>query len=504
MQMELQERWLLFKEKIQQKLKLEQYEGWLEPLELADISAKKTVIAGIVHPIFREDIAKNHDQLFRCLLNEIFPEYAPFNKKKIKYCVGTYQGEEKHSVQTEFSFDESMGGEDSLSENPLPFESKSNSPKNSQKIIPLQPNLPTELSSFDPKHTLQTFIVGDHNRLAYEAASRILHAPGHLYNPFYIYGEIGLGKTHLMEAMGQAFCQLHSKINILYVTAESFLNDFVTHIQLKKMYLFRQRYRHVDVILIDNMHNLSGMRSQEEMLHTIETLKKNGKQIIVTSNQLSTKNKEMDANLCSLLASGLTAKIEKPDLETRMKILQSRAKRDRIKMPPEVCYFIATHFHSDVRRMEGALIRLGAHASLLRQEITSEFAQTTLKELLEKPTQPASEKMNEVAGDQIEKVFQKICSMSQVSRSELKSGGRSSQVTRARQVSIYLLRQLTNLTLTDIGKHFGRSHTAISHSLEKIKKNMESDEALRRQVQQLTDDLSQKNKVRPMKMPFVK
>ena len=500
--MDLQERWLLFKEKIQQKLQPEQYEGWLEQLELVEVSGKKTIIAGLSHPLFRDDIAKNHDKLFRSLLNEIFPEHAPFNKKKIKYCVGAYQAEERHSVQTEFSFDESTAPAVPSSKT---LRQKESSAKTSQKIIPLQPDLPTEFSAFDPKHTLHTFIVGNHNRLAYEAASRILHAPGSLYNPLYIYGAMGLGKTHLMEAIGQAFCQLHNKINVLYVTAESFLNDFVTHIQLKKMNLFRQRYRHVDVILIDNMHNLSGMRSQEEMRHTIETLQKNGKQIIVTSNQLSTNNKEMEATLCSLLESGLTAKIEKPDLETRMKILQSRAKRDRVKIPPEVCYFIAKHIHANVRKMEGALIRLGAHASLLRQEITLEFAKTILVDLLEAPIQRSSQALEEVPEDQIEKVFQKICSLSQVSRAELQSGARSSQVIRARQVSVYLLRKLTNLTLTEIGTHFGnRSHTAISHSLDKISEKMESDEALRLQIQQLVDDLSQEAEVPPMKLPLLK
>lgn len=501
--MDLQERWLLFKEKIQQTLNPEQYEGWLDQLELAKISKNQMVISGISHPLFRDDIANNHDKLFRHLLNEIFPEKAPFNKKKIKYCIGAYQAGQKHSVQTEFTFEESVNDFSQEEENHLSFGAQKNFvPQENPKIIPFQPNLHTEISRFDPKHTLDSLIIGDHNRLAYEAACRIIHMPGTLYNPFYIYGEIGLGKTHLMEAIGQAFHQLDSNAKVIYVTAESFLNDFVTHIQLKKMNLFRQRYRHAEVILMDNVQNLSGARSQEEMLHTIETLKKNGKQIVVTGNQLSRNMQEMNPILCSLLESGLIVDIKKPDMETRMKILQSRAKRDHVRVPPEVCYFMAKHIYSNVRKMESALIRLGAHASLLRQEITLEFAETILADLLEIPLPASHGSCVDIPEAQIENVFQKICSMSQVSRSALKSGGRSSQVVRARQVSMYLLRKLTNLTLTEIGTHFGnRSHTAISHAIGKIQKKMETDEALRHQVQRLIKDLSEETEVRQMKIP---
>ena len=491
--MDLNKRWSLLKEQLCKELKPEQYEGWIDQVVLAEASIRKIIIAGIPHPLFRDDIASNYDGLFRRLLNEIFPEIAPVYKKRIKYCVGTYDVDQKDPVQTEFIFEES--GDDFSSEELLisgsnPSGKKTRAKLAGKKVIPLQTSDFAAL--FNPKHSLDSLIVSEHNKLAYEAARHIIHAPGASYNPFYIYGELGLGKTHLLEAIGRAFFQLHPGSTVIYLTAESFLNDYVEHIQQKKMSNFRQRYRKMDMVLIDRVQFVSGAKYfQEELYHTIESLQKAGKQVVVTCNQLSRNIKEMNPSLSSLLESGLMAEITNPDLETRMAILRNRARRDYVKLPPEVCYFIARHITTNVRKMESALIRLGAHASLLGQKITLEFAKRNLSDLLETPLHE----------EQVDLILQKICTMSQVSRSDLKSAVRASHVVFARRMGMYLLKELTDLSLTEIGAQFGnRTHSAIHDSIKRIRKRMETDDVLRQQLQLLKEDLS-RTCVKPMKIP---
>lgn len=513
--MDLSHRWLLFKEQIKQSLSVDAYEAWLAPLELVEISSKKVIIAGIPHPLFREDIIKNYDGLFRKLFTEIFSEHAPFHKKKIKYCLGQYQTQQKSTIQGEFSFNEKspspitsheVEGDSTPS---IPAKEKPTLPSSKGKVLPLTHNIhiPTLPSLFDPKHSLDNFIVGNHNRLAYEAGCRIIRAPGAQYNPFFIYSMIGLGKTHLLEAIGQGFSKLNPKANTVYVTAESFLNEFVTHLQQRKMNAFRQRFRQADLLLLDNVQTIANTKNcQEELLHTIETLQKKGKQIVISSNELPRKISNLDSILCSRLESGLMADISSPDLEARMGILQNRAKRDHIHLPSEVCYFIAHHIFSNVRKMEGALIRLGAHASLLRQKISLEFARTTLVDLLERPLHSESFPNSEVPQDQIERILDKICTMSQVTRADLQSGVRANKVVRARQMGMYLIKELTDMSLSEIGQRFGnRTHSAIHSSLKQIKKKMETDDVLRQQLLLIKNDLSQtKNASQISAIPMVK
>ncbi|MBF0286771.1 MAG: chromosomal replication initiator protein DnaA [SAR324 cluster bacterium] len=498
--MDLNHRWSLFKEKIQQELEPEEFEAWLDDLALVEISSKKTIIAGISHPMFRDDIAKNHDHLFRSLLTELFPEYAPFHKKKVKYRVGVHHFVQQDSIQTEFAFDDASNDLSTASEG-FPDASGSFPEKNQEVLDESQKIIPLKTASFEAKHCLNSLVIGSHNQLAYEAGCRIIHESGILYNPLFIYGGIGLGKTHLLEAIGQAFSQLHPTANIVYTTGEGFLNDFLVHLNQKKMDVFRQRYRLTDLLLIRNVQTISGARSQEELLHTIDALLKRKKQIVVTCNQLPSNIDNLNEMLCSRLQSGLVTDIGVPDLEMRMAILQSRAKQDHILLPPEVCYYIAKHIYSNVSKMVGALIRLGAYASLLRQKISLDFAKSRLVDLLETThlTEFSSDAMPD---DKAEAILQKICTMSQVSRSDLQSAGRANKVVRARQMGMYLLRELTDMKLSEIGKQFGnRTHSAIHNSLKQVEKKMETDDLLRQQILSLKDDLSEKKFVNPSEIP---
>ncbi len=499
--MELDQRWTLFKEHIEKQLEPEDYEAWLDDLEFVEISSRRIAIAGIPHPLFRDDIYKNYDGLFRTLLDKVFPEKAPFQRKKIEYRVGAYSHDKKENVQTEFTFEGMTQNEVIESQKRRSKKGPTQKSSDEPKVVTFQKVTPVELENalFNPKYSLDNFVTGDHNQLAHGAACRIIHEAGALYNPFFVYGGLGLGKTHLLEALGQGIQKVHPDWKVLYTTAETFLNDFILHLQQHKMAQFRERYRKVDVFILDDLQVLGGAKScQEELLNTINSLSQCSKQVIIASQKLPKDIKTLNDGLSSRLESGLMADLHTPDLEGRMAILQGKASRDHIMLPPEVCYFVAQHIYSDVRKMEGALIRLGAHASLLRQKITLPLAKKTLADLVELVPDIPRESEEAVPVDRIEKVFEKICSLSQVSRKDLKSNRRDSKVVRARQMSMYLLKELTDLSLSEIGAQFGdRTHSAIHAALKKVRKKMESDEVLQRQLLSIKADLSQ---VTPVKV----
>ena len=263
--MELNQQWILFKQYIRNTLDPEEYQGWLEELSLAEISQGRAVIAGIPHPVFQFDIKKNYDSLIRQLLMELFPEYAPFPKKQVEYHVGEYQSLKKEPVQAEFSFNQSPSTASIVgapTTQRVPQNSMPSDRMNNIVRFPFK-------SIFDPKYTLESFVVGKNNRLAYKAGYLASQTPGIAYNPFVIYGKMGIGKTHLLEGIGHSIQSRHPHLKIVYATAENFLNDFITHVKSQRMALFRKRYREVDVLLLDDLHILGGAKQcQEEFMLT--------------------------------------------------------------------------------------------------------------------------------------------------------------------------------------------------------------------------------------------
>jgi len=490
--MDLDQKWSLFKKYICDELEPEEYQGWLEALQLIDLASGRAVIAGIPHPVFQFDIKKNYDSLIRRILGEIFPEHAPFNKKHIEYQIGKHHVPKKTVIQAEFSFDPIPTPPSQPVANPA-------SQKTSINVKTVPPSSTSNNSNiirfsgtplFDPKFTLDSLIVGKNNRLAYKAGCLASQTPGIAYNPFIVYGPLGVGKTHLLEGIGQAIQKNHPKLKTIYTPAESFLNDFITHLKSQRMPVFRKRYREIDVFLLDDLQILAGAKQcQEELLNTINTLRQQEKQIIITSNQLPREIKTLDPSLRSRLESGLIADIDLPDLETRMSILESKALRQHIRLPVEVCQFMAQHIHSDVHKLEGALTRLGAYASLLCEEISLEFAKTTLEDFLEHV--PKSYPKGSYSSVYTEQIIQKACSMFQVLQEDLLSKRRDNRTVKARNISIFLLKELTQLSLKQIGEKLNRSHSAVHNSLKQVRKQMEKDAFFQKQVMTFLQELSQ-------------
>lgn len=493
--MDLNNQWTLFKKYIRDALQPEDYRPWLESLQLVEISSKKIVIAGIPHALYKFDIKKNYDSLFRKILTEVFPEKAPFHRKKIEYCVGDYTSPKKNPVQTEFNFGQPTTPQVNATSIP------SASIESGKTVIPSKNKLdnvlpfPNTNTLLDSKYTLNSFVAGQNNLLAYRASQAVAQAPGMMYNPFVLYGGIGVGKTHLLHAIGQEMRLQHPERKIIHVMAEDFLNDFLSHLNSRKMAIFRQRYREADALLIDDLQELAGAeKCQEELLHTLNTLLQYGKQVIITSKKAPGKISTLEKSLRSRLESGLIVDIKPPNIETRMAILERKAIQHQIYLPLDVSEYIARYIYTDIGKMEGALTRLSAHSSLLCEEISLGLAETTLGDLLDET--PAKLEYSSTSSPSVEAILQRICMTYDVSLEDLSSNRRNSKTVKARQVSIFLLKELTDLSLNQIGETLNRTHSAILHSLKQVQEKIEEDEFFRKQIwaikQEFRQDVSSK------------
>ncbi|MGK5093688.1 chromosomal replication initiator protein DnaA [Deltaproteobacteria bacterium TL4] len=486
----LKQKWSLFKQYIRNTLDPEEYQGWLDDLQLVEIGSDHAVIAGISHPVFQHDIKKNYDALFRRILGELFPEHSPFTKKQIEYHVGEHQLPKKIAVQEEFafslpSFEAAQTPHSTLDSSAEEMKlSLSNTADNKVLRFPGNP-------TFDSNHRLDSFVVGPTNQVACKVGGAAAKNPGIIYNPLVIYGSMGVGKTHLMEAIGHEIQRLHPQRRIIYVSAETFLNDFISHLRTNRMHSFRKRYREVDVFMLDDLQMLGGAeKCQDELLYTVNALRQQEKQIIITTNVLPQDIKTLDQTLRSRLESGMIADIKVPDLETRMAILNVKARQKRIPLPTDVCEFMAKHIYSDVRKLDGALTRLGAYSSLLCEPISLEFAQTTLEDFLEVP--PSSAAGFSTSSVPLEdQILHRACSCFQSTVEDAKSKRRDNYTLKARKVAMYLLKELTLLSLKQIGEHFNRSHSAVHSSLKQVRGQMATDEFFQKQILALQFELTQ-------------
>ncbi|MBF0350822.1 MAG: chromosomal replication initiator protein DnaA [SAR324 cluster bacterium] len=483
--MDFNQQWTVFKKNIRELLRPEEYEGWLEAIQIVELEHGRAVIAGIPHPVFQYDIKKNYDVLFRKVLGDLFPEKAPFYKKNVEYHVGEYQFKtrktsEKQTLNQLSLFDESSTAVPEVSEKAGKEVSR---PVN--KVVRLR-----QKPVFDPKYIFSSFVVGSSNRLAYKAASMIAQTPGVCYNPFVITGTLSTGKTFLLQSIGQAIEENYPGLQIAYITAESFLNDFLYHLK-HGMSAFRQKYREADVFLLDDLHILAGAREcQKELLNTITTLLQMDKQIVMTSQQQLHDIKTLDPTLRSRLEGGLTVEVMMPDVETRMAILDSKAAQRQMNLPPQVTRFMAEYIYSDVRKLEGALTRLGAYASLAAEEISLDFAFATLENFLDRT--PTGYDLSNIPQVSTEKILERICNMFQVTQTEVLSKKRERRIVLARSILMYMLKELTTLSLKDIGaKIGGRSHSAVHNAIRHLKAQMLKDEFFQRQIHNLIREFSQ-------------
>ncbi|MHB1390247.1 MAG: chromosomal replication initiator protein DnaA [Thermoleophilia bacterium] len=343
------------------------------------------------------------------------------------------------------------------------------------------------LKTLNPKYTFESFVMGSSNRFAHAAALATAEAPARVYNPLFIYGGVGLGKTHLLQAIGHYVATNSPELTVKYMTVESFTNDFINCVRDGRMEDFKRKYRHNDVLLIDDIQFLEKKEStQEEFFHTFNTLYEAGKQIAISSDRPPKDINTLEERLSSRFQSGLTIDIQPPDLETRIAILRKKVSTDGLRIDdPEVLGFIASSVPTNIRELEGALIRVVANASLSGSRVTMELAAETLKDIL-----PSIDtRIN------IDMIQSEVCRTFSMSMVDLKGGKRSRNLTYPRQVAMYLSRELTDSSLPRIGEKFGgRDHTTVIHAVNKISNLIKEERDVYNLVQDITGKLKRSNK----------
>ncbi len=335
----------------------------------------------------------------------------------------------------------------------------------------------------NPKYVFETFVIGSSNRFAHAAAVAVAEAPGKAYNPLLIYGDSGLGKTHLLHAIGHYVRSLFSGARVRYVSSEEFTNDFINAIRDDRAAGFQRRYRDMDVLLIDDIQFLEGkIQTQEEFFHTFNTLHNANKQIVITSDRPPKRLEALEDRLRNRFEWGLITDVQPPDLETRIAILRKKAATERLTAPPDVLEFIASRIQTNIRELEGALIRVTAFASLNRQPVDLTLAEIVLKDLIPEGGEP------EITAALI---IAQTAAYSGLSIDDLCGQSRSRALVTARQIAMYLCRELTDLSLPKIGQQFGRDHTTVMHAERKIRQQMAERRSVYNQVTELTNRIKQ-------------
>jgi len=339
------------------------------------------------------------------------------------------------------------------------------------------------INMLNPKYTFDTFVVGSTNRFAHAASLAVAEAPAKSYNPLFIYGGVGLGKTHLMHAIGHYVLEHHPDKNVMYLSSEKFTNEFINSIMENKAENFRNKYRNVDILLVDDIQFLAGKeQTQEEFFHTFNTLHEENKQIIISSDRPPKEIPTLEERLRSRFEWGLITDISPPDLETRIAILSKKAKAEGLTdISNEVMHYIANQIDTNIRELEGALVRVVAYSSLVNEDINTELATEALKDIIPNK-QPKMITPKVIQNIVAEKYDVKI--------NDFLSKKRTRAIAYPRQIAMYLTRELTELSLPKIGQEFGgRDHTTVIHAHNKIIKELETDENLANEIKSLMEEI---------------
>src|SRR5215831_1929689 len=332
----------------------------------------------------------------------------------------------------------------------------------------------------NPKYTFKNFVVGAGNQFAHAACMAVAEQPGQTYNPLFIYGGVGLGKTHLLNAIGNHVAE-KSDLRIAYLTTEQFTNEVINSIRYDKMMDLRKRYRHIDMLMIDDIQFLAGKeRTQEEFFHTFNALYEAHKQIVLSSDRFPKDMPDIEERLRSRFEWGLIADLQPPDVETRIAILRKKSEDEGVTLPEDVIQFLSATMKNNIRELEGSLVRLGAYASLTGQIITLDMAKNVLRDLI-------GDKKKIVSMEDIQEA---VSARFHVKIADLKSRRRSKTLVHPRQIAMYLCRELTDASYPEIGRHFGgKDHTTIIHACRQITKAKDSDTTLNATLESLSDEI---------------
>ena len=433
--------WLQIMETIQKNVDKNSFETWFEPTSY---------------------IGKEANSLYIKVPNSYFKDWLSFHYSSlISRCSQEALGQ---SFDIKYIFDDDIPS----------FKRRSPHERKTKSGPLLNPNL-------NPNYTFQNFVVGSCNQFAHAAATAVTQDPAKSYNPLYIYGGAGLGKTHLMNAIGHLTLQNNRRLKILYITTEKFMNDLINHLQYGKILDFRQKYRSVDVLLMDDIHYLSGReRTKEEFFHTFNHLYDSQKQIVISSDCPPKEIPNLEERFRSRFEWGLIADLKPPDIETRIAILRKKSELEGVDLPESVALFIADKVHSNIRVLEGYLRRVIAYASLKGEKIDLDLAKEALKSLLDSASSIVT----------VEKIQKIICHKFKIKLAQLKSKNNSPKIAFPRQIAMYLSKNLTKTSLPEIGKKFGgKHHTTVIHSVRKIEKLHNENPEFNRELNSLINSI---------------
>lgn len=426
---ELNKLWQKILDIINQKVGEATFELWFSPLKLLNINDYEATVE-VPNRFFKDWLEDNFPTLIKEILND-----TTGNNYEVKY---TISGKEPLYIDIQ----------------------------EKKKLI--------KRGNLNPKYTFERFVVGPSNQFAHAAALRVAENPGFAYNPLFIYGGVGLGKTHLITAIGNYILDKNPDLNVCYISSEQFTGDFVAAIRHEKMPDFRQKYRTVDVFIVDDIQFIAGKDStQEEFFHTFNELYSKQKQIVVSSDRPPMEISEITDRLRSRFGMGLIADIQPPEIETRIAILYKKADIEGIKLQEDVAYFIASRIKSNVRELEGSLIKLCAYSSLTKVPITLDVAKHVLKDLLPDENKPIT----------IELIQKAVCEALGIRIHDIKSKKRTKEISNARKLAMYITKRLTGLSLTEIGNSFGgKDHATVIYACKQVEKEKEKDDNLNRLI----------------------
>jgi len=446
---------------ISKRVNHQSFNTWFKPISFARTD-DSTIYLKVPNEIFRDWITNNYFDVLEESLQEL--ELYGF---KINFMV-----EEQKSLSAAVSAETAVKASRVASIHPQEISSFGIG-----KLIEIEPiELP-----LNPKYTFDTFVVGSCNQFAHAASLAVVDMPSKTYNPLYVYGGVGLGKTHLMHAIGHAIKLRNNNLKLTYLSSEKFMNELINAIRYDKTITFREKYRNIDVLLIDDIQFLAGKeRTQEEFFHTFNALYDAQKQIIISSDCPPREIPTLEERLHSRFEWGLIADIQPPDLETKVAILKRKAEIEKIDLPDDVALFIASKIKSNIRELEGSLVRLVAYASLKGLLIGIDLAQEVLKNIIDE----------EIEGISIELIQKTVSGHYGLKVSDLKSKNNSRSIAVPRQVAMYLCKLLTKASLPEIGREFGgKHHTTVLHSINKISDLFDKDLVFHRLINNLIADI---------------
>ena len=454
--------WVLVLDALEKKINRHSYETWLKPTRFSH-SQGPTLFVRVPNPDFCH-IGEKYGDLISEAIENLGLEFLD-----VEFVTDEEQRPKKNERRTETRHTEAVA------ELPPIGESSGTSSAKQQRFDW------DGASQLNPKYTFDGFVIGSGNQFAHAAARAVAERPSKAYNPLFLYGGVGMGKTHLMQAIGHEIKKRQPEMAICYLSAEKFTNEMINAVRNNKMTSFRDKYRNMDVLLVDDIQFLASKeRTQEEFFHTFNALHESLRQIVIASDRPPKELAEIEDRLRSRFEWGLIADIQPPDLETKVAILQKKAESERVLLPTDVALYIASNIRSNVRELEGALIRLTAYVSLTGGDLSMMMAQEVLKNLIDSQVRKVT----------IESIQRAVSDQFGLRQGEIKAKNNSHSIVYPRQVAMYLAKQLTEASLPEIGRQFGgKHHTTVLHSVEKIAEARKTDKDLNRLLNKLTEIL---------------